>query len=151
VLLTGLAPRTLATLADPSRRDDRQASIHFFAPLLHTERLPGRTVQPPIWLEGEVSTREAASFPGQGHSSRSISLRGSRRVGSLLLCGQASRCKLGRAHRLRMKLMPQFQAKVPHPLGDDLPTGCATSFTSSVKWHEGILQCSRVPIRQRYF
>ena len=73
VPLTGLAQRTLATLADPGRIDDTQAPIPFCAPLLRKERLPGRTAQRPIGLEGEILTSKAALFPGQGYFCRSIS------------------------------------------------------------------------------
>jgi len=31
------------------------------------------------------------------------------------------RSKLGGAHWVRMKLMAQFEAQIPDPLGDDLP------------------------------
>ncbi|MBO0779230.1 MAG: hypothetical protein J2P37_10430 [Ktedonobacteraceae bacterium] len=35
--------------------------------------------------------------------------------------GWESRSKFGRAHWLWLELMAQFQAEVPHPLGDQLP------------------------------
>ena len=75
VPLTGLAQWTLAALADPGRIDDTQAPIALFAPLLRKERLPGRTAQRPIWLEGEISTSEATLFPGECYFCRSISRR----------------------------------------------------------------------------
>src|SRR6266700_193021 len=79
------------------------------------------TAQRPIRLEGKVSARDAALFPGQGHFYWPIPLQERRRVDSLLWRREVCRCKLGRAHRIRMKLMAQFQAEVPHPLTDDLP------------------------------
>ena len=33
----------------------------------------------------------------------------------------SSRSELGGTHRIRMKLMAQFQTQVPHPLADQLP------------------------------
>ena len=57
---------TGATTANASRIDHAQATVGFSAPLVRNKRLPGRTAQRSIRLEGIVSPREAALFPGQG-------------------------------------------------------------------------------------
>jgi hypothetical protein len=112
--LTLLAQGASAATADAGRIDHAQAPVGFSAPLLRHKRLPCRTAQRSIWLEGKVSPREAASFPGQGHGCRPIPLWGRRRVGSFLLRRQVCRSKLSRTYRIRMQLMAQFQAEVPH-------------------------------------
>lgn len=33
-----------------------------------------------------------------------------------------SGCKLGRAYRIRMEVMAQFESQIPDPLSDQLPT-----------------------------
>jgi hypothetical protein len=58
--LTLLAQRARATTANAGRIHDAQTAIGFSAPFMHHEGLLGRTAQGPIWLEGEVSPREAA-------------------------------------------------------------------------------------------
>jgi hypothetical protein len=35
--------------------------------------------------------------------------------------GEMAGARLGGAHRIRMQLMTQLQAQVPHPLANDLP------------------------------
>ena len=119
--LTLLAQKTGTATADAGRIHDAQASVSLGAPLLRNKRLTSRTAQRSIRLEGKVSTREAALFPGQGHGCRSIPLGGRRQVSRLFACRRESGSKLGGAHGIRMKLMAQFQAQVPHPLADDLP------------------------------
>src|SRR5712691_2499758 len=42
-------------------------------------------------------------------------------MGLLWMRGRESRSKLGGTHGIRMKLMTQLQAEVPHPLADELP------------------------------
>ncbi len=65
--LTLLAQRAGAATVDTRRIDHAQPAITFLAPLVGTKRLPSRTAQRPIGLEGKVATREASLFPGQGH------------------------------------------------------------------------------------
>jgi hypothetical protein len=71
--LTLLAQRAGAATMDAGGIHHTQAAIGFLAPLIDTKRLPSRTAQRPIWLEGKVATRKASLFPGRGDSWRSIS------------------------------------------------------------------------------
>jgi hypothetical protein len=96
--LTLFPQRAGATTADAGRIDDAQAPVGFPAPLMRNQRLASR-------LQGKVSPREAALFPGQGHRWRPIPLGGRSRGGRLFLCRGERRSKLGGAHRIRSKLM----------------------------------------------
>lgn len=121
VPLALLAQGTRTTLANASGIHEAQDASTFAASLLHKEGGSGWATQGPIGFSGKVLSREAPTFPGQGHHRLDIAKHRLRRVGSLLLRRQGSRGKLGRAHRLRLKLMPQLQADIPDPLRDDLP------------------------------
>ncbi len=96
-----------------------QAAIGFSALFRGRERLPSRTAQRPIGLEGKVATREAALLPGQRCSLLGIPLPG----GSSGLCGRWGQGwrKLGGARWFRFEVVAQFKTQVPHPLADDLP------------------------------
>src|SRR5258708_2424002 len=124
--LTLFPQGTGATTADAGRIDHTQAPVGFSAPLMRDKWLVGRTAQRAIGLESKVSPGEAALFPGKGYFCWPVSLRGRRRE-RLFWRRQESRSKLGGAHRIRGKLMAQFQAQVPHPLADDLPYLLAAS------------------------
>ncbi len=106
---------------DAGRIDHAQAPVGFPASLVCNKRLPSGAAERAIRLGDKVATREAALFPGQGRFCRPIPLGGRRRVGRLFLRRRESGSKLGGAHRIGSKLMPQLQAEVPHPLADDLP------------------------------
>src|SRR5206468_11815 len=118
--LTLLAQGAITTTANAGCIDHTQAAIGFSAPLMNTKLLIRRAAQRAIRLEGKILPREAARFPGQSHSSRSVSLNRSLR-GGLLVRRRESRSKLGGAHRIRMQLMAQLQSEVPDPLRHDLP------------------------------
>src|SRR6266567_8211961 len=108
---------TAATIADPGAVEDAQTAIGFTALLGWAQRLASRTGQPPVRLEGEVLPREPPRDPAQGDRRLVIALHR-----YLLGCGFFDgQSKLGRAHRRRVKHMPQFQAQVPDPLRDNLP------------------------------
>jgi hypothetical protein len=64
--------------------------------------------------------REAARDPAQSDFCRSVPLNRSL-CGGLLVRRRESGSKLGGAHRIRMKLMPEFETEVPEPLGNNLP------------------------------
>ena len=115
--LTLIAQKTGTATTDAGRIHDAQASVSLGAPLLRNKRLTSRTAQRSIRLEGKVSTREAALFPGQGHGCRSIPLGGRRQVSRLFARRRESGSKLGGAHRIRMKLMAQFQEPRSTPIG----------------------------------
>ena len=72
--LTLFAQGTGTTTADTGRIDHTQAPIGLSAPLVGHKRLTSWTAQRDIRLEGKVSSREAALFPGQGHNCRPIPL-----------------------------------------------------------------------------
>jgi hypothetical protein len=107
--LTLLTQRTGAATAHTGSIHHPQASIGFRASLVDSQRLACRAAQGPIWLEGKLSTREATGFPEQSHIWWPISLGGRRKVGYIFVRRRAGRGKLGGAHRIRMKLMTQFQ------------------------------------------
>ncbi len=118
--LTLLAQGAGTTTTDARRIHHAQTSVDLFAPLVGHKRLTSRTAQRAIRLEGKVLSRKAASFPGQSHNCRPVSL--SRNLHMVQLVRQwKSRSKLGRADWIRMKLMPQFESQVPDPLSDELP------------------------------
>ncbi len=73
-----------------------------------TKLLARRAAQRAIWLEGNILPREAARFPGESHDCPPVSLNRNLRV-VLLVRQWESRSKLGGAHRIRMKLLAQFQ------------------------------------------
>src|SRR5579875_240662 len=77
----------------------------------------GWTTKRAVWLKSKVLPREAPGFPRRTHLWGSIPGRGR----SVWRGGWSGRSKLGRAHCVRFQLMAQFQAQVPHPLGEDLP------------------------------
>lgn len=65
-----------------------------------------------------------ANFPGGSRSGWSIprcGRGGGWTRGGVFVLRRKGRSKLSSAHRVRMKLMPQFQAQVPYPLRDQLP------------------------------
>lgn len=133
--LTRLAERTRTATADAGRIHHPQASIGFPTSFVDRERLPCRAAQRPIWLLGKLSTREATGFPGQRHLWWPISLWGRRDVGHLFVRRRAGRSELGGAHRIRMKLMAQFQAEIPDPLRHDLPALLPTGgLTTPTVW-----------------
>jgi hypothetical protein len=119
--LTLFAQRAGATTPDAGRIHHTQTAIGFSAPLMRGKLLASRATECAIWLKSKVLTREAASFPGQGHGCRPVPLNRSLRVGFLFVSKWESRSKLGGAHWGGSKLMAQFQAEVPHPLADELP------------------------------
>jgi hypothetical protein len=95
-----LSQRTGVACSDARRIEDAQAAIRFSAALRRREELPGRTAQRPSGLAGKVLPGEAALFARLAR-----------------LCQGQS--KLGGAHRLRLEVMAQFQARVPDPLADE--------------------------------
>jgi hypothetical protein len=114
--LTLFAQETGAATADARRIDHTQAPVGFSTPLVRNQRLPGRTAQRAIGLGGKVSTREAVSFPEQSLLWWSIPWHRRKQVGSLLLRRKECRGKLGRTHRVRMKLMAQLQEPRSTPI-----------------------------------
>lgn len=94
-----------------------EASIDFSTLLLNTKLLVCWTTKRPVWLEREIVAREATSLPCGTHLRRSRA----RGRGGVRWRRRESRSTLGRAYRIRMKLMAQFQAEVPDPLGHALP------------------------------
>ena len=72
--LTLFAQGTGTTTENARRIDHPQAPVGFGAPLVGKERLTSRTAQRAIRLKSKVSSREATSFPGQGHFYRPIAL-----------------------------------------------------------------------------
>lgn len=111
---------------DASPIDHPQAPIGLSTLLMGYERLTSRTAECAIWLEDKVLSRETASFPGLAYHCRPVPLNRSLRV-SFLSSKRESRSKLGRAHRIGMKLMAQLQTQIPHPLADQLPCLLAPS------------------------
>src|SRR6266699_7134153 len=108
-----LAQRTGTTTADAGSIHDAQASIGFSALLMWDQLLGSLAPQRPIGLESKVLSREATSFPGQAHVRGSIA-RGRSRVRWKRWSGWRrwdGRSKLGRAHGIRMQLMPQRTAR----------------------------------------
>src|SRR5258708_39487643 len=75
-----------------------------------------------------------------------------------LLCtrGWESRSKLGRTHGIRMQLMTQLQAQVPHPLAGELPCLLtARSMTTPTIWVllvvficQSIFKCAAMQIQR---
>src|SRR5260370_2333920 len=106
-----------AAIADPGAVEDAQTAIGFVAVVGWAQGCARRTGQRPVGLEGEVLAREPIRFPGQGDRRLAIALH--RCLLSCGLCDGGS--KLGRAHRRRLKHMPQFQTEVPDPMRDNLP------------------------------
>jgi hypothetical protein len=125
--LTSFAQGAWTAVANASRIDHPQTPILFSTVLMRDQDFVCWTPQGSIRLEGKVSSREAASFPGGGDSGGSIPRRGSRRSkggwrhGLLGVLLREGRRKLGGAQRLRSKFVPQFESEVPGPLGHDLP------------------------------
>jgi hypothetical protein len=118
-----LTQGTRTTTEDASPIHHAQAAIGFSALLMREQLLVSRATQRPIGLESKVLAREATRFPGQTHVRGSIA-RGRSRARWKRWSGggrRDGRSKLGRAHGIRMQLMPQLQAQVPHPLRDQLP------------------------------
>ncbi len=116
--------RTRTTVANAGRIDHTQAPISLSTPLLRSERPACWTPQRPIGLERKVLPREATHFPGRRRGRWTISRRRRGRSwtrGSLLTLRWEGRSKFGDAHRVRMKLLPQFEADIPDPLRHDLP------------------------------
>ncbi len=64
---------TRAASANAGPIHDAQAAIGFSAMLMRQECIPSGAAQRPIRLEGKVSPREAASFPGGGGGGERIS------------------------------------------------------------------------------
>src|SRR5512135_3920768 len=118
--LTLFAQRARATTANAGRIHDAQTAIGLATPLMGAKLQACGTVQGAIGLEDKVLPREAARFPGQSDFCRPVPLNRSLR-GGLLVCRWERWSKLGGAHRVRMKLMAQFQTEVPDPLADELP------------------------------
>ena len=111
--LTLVAQRAGAATADAGSIHDAQASIGFSALLMRDQRMSSLATQRPIGLESKVLSREATSFPGQAHVRGSIA-RGRSRVRWKRGSGWGrwdGRSKLGRAHGIRMQLMPQRTAR----------------------------------------
>jgi hypothetical protein len=123
VPLALLAQRAASTVADASRIHETETAIAFSVLFRCPERLPSRATQRTISLKHKVSPTEAASFEGQGHLGCGIATGRS----SAIRRRQESLSKLGSAHRLRHKLMPQFQAQGRDPLADHLPQFLSSS------------------------
>src|SRR5258708_7177465 len=108
--LTLVAQGTGTATADAGCIHHAQASIGFSAPLMDTKRLASRTAQRPLWLGEKILSSETARFLGESYFSWPIPLWGRRRDGSLILHRGEDWSKLGRAHRIGMELVAQFQA-----------------------------------------
>jgi hypothetical protein len=115
-----LAQGTGTTAADAGCIHDAQASVGFSASLMGHQRLASRTAERSVGLESKVLPREATCFPGLAYHCRSVPLNRRSLHRSFLESRRESRSKLGRAHRIRMELMTQFQTQIPHPLADQL-------------------------------
>jgi hypothetical protein len=116
VPLTLLAQWAGATMANAGSIHDTQAPIGFSAVFMWDEFLRSRAPQGPIRLKSKVLARKASCFPGQAHVWGSIARERGSEGGRW-----DGRSKFGRADRIRLKLMPQFQAQVPDPLRHQLP------------------------------
>jgi hypothetical protein len=101
-----------------------EAAISLSTVLLGKQRVSCWAPKRSVWLERKVCARKAACFPGGGRGGWSIPRDGrcgGWTSGGVLVLRREGRSKLGGAHRVRMKLMPQLQAQVPDPLGHQLP------------------------------
>jgi len=112
------AQRAASTVADARRIHQPQAAISLATRFSRSERLPSRATQRPIGLEGKVASREAVLVEGQGHLGWGIA----RGRSCVFLGWWKSWSKFGGAQRCWLQVMAQFQAHVPHPLADDLPS-----------------------------
>jgi hypothetical protein len=115
--LTLLAQWTRTTTADAGSIHDAQAPISFSALLVWGQLLGSRAPKRSIGLESKVLAREATGLPYRTHFWRGIA----RGRSGMWWRGWEGRSKLGRAHWVRMEVMPQFESQVPDPLGDQLP------------------------------
>jgi hypothetical protein len=116
--LTRLSQRTSTTTAKAGAIDHAQAAIGFCALLMREQLLGSLATQCPIGLESKVLSREATSFPGEAHVRGSIA-RWRSRVQRKRWSGWGrwdGRSKLGRAHGIRMQLMPQLQEPRSRPI-----------------------------------
>lgn len=115
--LTLLPQWTGATLAEASGIDQPQTAISFCAQFRRGESLPSGAAQHAIGLQYKVLPREAALFEGQSYLGSCIARGGSGGI----FRRRESRSKLGSSHRSWLKLMTQFEAEIPDPLGENLP------------------------------
>jgi hypothetical protein len=109
--------RTGTTIVDTGSIHDAQAPVSFSALLMRGQLLVCRAPKRSIGLERKVLAREATGLPCGTHFWRGIA----RERRGVWWRGWERRNKLGRADWVRMKLVPQFESQVPHPLGDQLP------------------------------
>src|SRR5260221_5563322 len=112
-----LSHGTTSTLTDASRIHQPQAAIRLPARFGRREGLPSGATQHAIRLKDKIVPRKTVAFEGQSYLGGRIA----RGRNCVLLRRWKGRSKLGGAHRLRLKLVPQLQAEVPDPLRDDLP------------------------------
>jgi hypothetical protein len=118
-----LAQRAGTATANAGSIHQAQAPIGFSALLMRAQRLFGWTLQRSIRLESKILAGEAARFPEHADVRGSIARRERcvwRQRWNEWSQGDG-RSKFGGADWIRLELMPQFQAQVPHPLAHHAP------------------------------
>jgi hypothetical protein len=128
VPLTLLAQGARTTCIDSSLIYNAQTAISFPTPFGCKEARSRWTAQRAVRLGCKVLPREAACFPGQGALGKAITIGWNGSESRFLFRrGLDSGSKLSGAQWLRLQLMAQLQAKIPHPLRNDLPSFLPTS------------------------